>query len=89
MKHGIRNLNLYKKVKAQESGRWSSNRTFLKKGDLMMKMAIYPNRLIIVKNLVEYLHKMYYLFWKEKKLFLCLKKYRVEHRQKDLNFLLI
>lgn len=41
------------------------------------------------KNLVEYLHKMYYLFWKEKKLFLCLKKYRVEHRQKDLNFLLI
>lgn len=55
----------------------------------MMKMAIYPNRLIIVKNLVEYLHKMYYLFWKEKKLFLCLKKYRVEHRQKDLNFLLI
>ena len=33
------NLNLYKKVKAQESGRRSSKRTFLKNGELMMKMA--------------------------------------------------
>ena len=38
-KHGIKNLNLYKKVKVQENGRLNSKRTFLKKGELMMKMA--------------------------------------------------